>query len=315
MAAKPKSQLLTTVLRSSAHAVQRTLLQGDCIELGCHAPLANLIYMDPPFAVGTDFRARGSTGTRSAGPVAYRDTWKSLDDYLDWFAPRLHAAFSQLAERGSLWLQLDHRAVHEAKVLACAKFGRESFRGEVIWIPGNGSKSRNGIGMSHQTLLIFSKHPMPIWNAQDPVLREAFADTSLRMHFTQRDAEGRAYRERVIAGKAYRYFADVGRAIGSVWSDCPAMHANSPLRKETTGYPTQKPLKLLDRIVRATTAPGDWVVDPFFGSATTLHAALAAGRQAFGMDVGDLAIATARNRLTAAFGQPLAPDYWAPGAS
>jgi site-specific DNA-methyltransferase (adenine-specific) len=314
MVAKNKPRLLASVAASSTTNVQRTLLQGDCIQLSDYAPLANLVYMDPPFAVGTDFRARGSTGTRSAGPVAYHDTWKSLDDYLDWFAPRLQAAFSQLAERGSLWLQLDHRAVHEAKVLACAHFGRESFRGEVIWVPGNGSKSRNGIGVSHQTLLIFSKHPMPIWNANDPVLREAFAETSLRMHFTQRDTDGRAYRERVIAGKAYRYFADKGRALGSVWSDCPAMHANSPLRKETTGYPTQKPLKLLDRIVRATTAPGDWVIDPFFGSATTLHAALAAGRRAFGMDIGDIAIATARTRLTATFGPPVAPDYWEPNA-
>ena len=76
------------------------------------------------------------------------------------------------------------------------------------------------------------------------------------MHFTQKDDDGRFFRERTIGARTYRYYADVGRAIGSVWTDCPAMVANTPLRRETTGYPTQKPLKLLDRIVRAASEPG-----------------------------------------------------------
>jgi site-specific DNA-methyltransferase (adenine-specific) len=117
------------------------------------------------------------------------------------------------------------------------------------------------------------------------------------MHFTHADRDGRRYRDRVINGKTYRYYADEGRAIGSVWTDCPAMAANTPLRSETTGYPTQKPLKLLDRIVRATSNEGSLVVDPFAGSGTALVAAAAAGRRFAGSDVGELAIATARARL------------------
>ena len=105
-------------------------------------------------------------------------------------------------------------------------------------------------------------------------------------------------------GKAYRYYADEGRALGSVWSDCPAMVANTPLRKESTGYPTQKPEKLLDRIVRAASRPGGLVVDPFCGSGTTLVAAAKAGRRAVGLDVGPLAIATTTERIRAA-GFPL----------
>jgi site-specific DNA-methyltransferase (adenine-specific) len=117
------------------------------------------------------------------------------------------------------------------------------------------------------------------------------------MHFTKKDASGRAFRERVIAGKSYRYFAEDGRALGSVWTDCQSMVANTPLRRETTGYPTQKPLKLLDRIVRASTEPGALVVDPFCGSGTTLVAAAKLGRAFVGVDVGELAIETTARRL------------------
>ena len=74
-----------------------------------------------------------------------------------------------------------------------------------------------------------------VWNAKDPALRAPFAKTSLAMHFTQEDDDGRSFRERTIGGRTYRYYADEGRAIGSVWTDCPAMVANTPLRRETTG--------------------------------------------------------------------------------
>lgn len=261
------------------------------------AERARLVYMDPPFAVGTSFRARGEDGTRRRGPVAYVDSWASMTDYLEWLGPRVQAAWSALSDDGSLWLHLDHRAVHDAKVHVERALGKGSFRAEIIWVPGNGSKSRNGPGVTHQTLLVFSKHKRFVWNADDPVLREPYAETSLQMHFTNTDADGRRFRERVIEGKRYRYYADHGRAISSVWSDCPAMHSNTPLRKETTGYPTQKPEKLLDRIVRATSAPGDLVVDPFMGSGTTLVSAAKAGRRALGCDVGELSLQTVRARL------------------
>ena len=106
------------------------------------------------------------------------------------------------------------------------------------------------------------------------------------MHFTNVDAGGRRYRERTIGGRTYRYYADEGRALGSVWTDCPAMVANTPLRRETTGYPTQKPLKLLDRIVRASSREGGLVVDPFCGSGTTLVAAARLGRRFAGATSG-----------------------------
>jgi site-specific DNA-methyltransferase (adenine-specific) len=250
--------------------------------------------------VGTRFAARTRKGqSRAKGDAAYEDTWPSLDVYLAWLEARVRVVRDLLGVRGSMWLHLDHRAVHEAKGICDVVFGRQRFFGEIIWLPGNGSRSRNGPGITHQTLLLYAKGDEPVWNASDPTLREPYAATSQAMHFKQSDAHGRRYRDRTINGRTYRYYADEGRALGSVWSDCPSMVANTPLRKETTGYPTQKPLKLLERIVRASSREGALVMDPFCGSGTTLVAAARSGRRFVGCDVGELALATASRRLEA----------------
>ena len=278
------------------------LVQTDAKHLGdfVTAGSVDLAYLDPPFKVEKSFGARLERGSsRARGPIAYDDTWDSLASYLSWLEERIAVVRETLSPRGTMWLHLDQRAVHEAKTVCDRVFGPKRFRGEVIWVPGNGSKSRTGPGMSHQTLLLYARGPEPIWNGKDPTLRAPFAATSLDMHFTNVDADGRRYRDRVVGKKTYRYYADEGRALGSVWTDCPSMAANTPLRAETTGYPTQKPLKLLDRIIRATSDVGSLVLDPFCGSGTTLVAAAAAERGFAGCDVGDLAIATTRARLEA----------------
>ena len=278
------------------------LFHGDALELGHGHDLApvTLAYLDPPFTVGTTFGARTKKGeARATGPRAYDDRWASVDAFVDWLALRLAVVWSLLSEEGTLFLHLDHRAVHEAKVRCDALFGRARFQGEIIWVPGNGAKGRKGLGVTHQTLLVYAKGKTPVWNGRDPMMREPFAATSLSMHFTNLDEAGRRYRERTIAGRTYRYYADLGRALGSVWSDCPAMVANTPLQKETTGYPTQKPLKLLERIVRAASREGDRVLDPFCGSGTTLVAAATHRRVFVGCDRSPLAIATTKRRLEA----------------
>jgi site-specific DNA-methyltransferase (adenine-specific) len=296
----------TSLPRAEKHPsseVANVVVQGDAKDLGSVVPSgsADLAYLDPPFKVEKTFGARVGRGTsRARGPVAYDDTWSSLDAYLSWLEERIAAVRDGLSESGTMWLHLDQRAVHEAKLVCDRVFGARRFRGEVVWVPGNGSKSRTGPGMSHQTILLYARGKDPIWNGKEHALRAPFAATSLDMHFTNIDADGRRYRDRVIGEKTYRYYADEGRALGSVWTDCPSMAANTPLRAETTGYPTQKPLKLLDRIVRATSNVGSLVVDPFCGSGTTLVAAAAAERRFAGCDIGDLAIRTTRARLNAA---------------
>jgi site-specific DNA-methyltransferase (adenine-specific) len=280
--------------------VRNSLVRCDAVECGRYvaAESVELAYLDPPFAVQKRFAARTRAGEhRARGTFAYDDSWPSIDAYLAWLEARIRVVYKLLSERGTMWLHLDHRAVHEAKGACDRVFGRDRFLGEIVWVPGNGSKARRGPGVTHQTLLLYARGESPVWNAKDPALREPYAATSQSMHFTRKDAHGRRYRERVVGGRAYRYYADEGRAIGSVWADCPAMAANTPLRAETTGYPTQKPLKLLERVVRASSTEGALVLDPFCGSGTTLVAAAKHGRRFFGCDVSELATEIARRRL------------------
>jgi site-specific DNA-methyltransferase (adenine-specific) len=269
----------------------------------------DLVYVDPPFNVGGEFTARRGKGeTRgrrksASGVHAFRDAWGGVDGFLSMLEPRMAALRDGMRDTGTLWLHLDQRTVHDAKVLCDRVFGRGAFRGEIIWCPGNGARG-HALPMTHQTILVYTRSADPgasyVYNRDDPALREPFADTSLAMHFKQSDEAGRRYRDRIINGKRYRYYADEGRARGSVWTDLPSMTANTPLRKEGTGYPTQKPLSLLERIVRAASRPGDLVVDPMCGSGTTLEAAARLGRRFAGGDLGDLAIELTSKRLESA---------------
>ncbi|MCL2779787.1 MAG: site-specific DNA-methyltransferase [Polyangiaceae bacterium] len=283
----------------AGNALESRVVHGDALDLDAMlAPASfDLAYLDPPFKVQKTFGARLDRGARAKGPIAYHDAWASLDAYLAWLEERVALVRDLLSHHGTMWLHLDARAVHEAKVLCDRVFGARHFRGEVIWVPGNGSKSRSGPGMGHQTLLLYARGSDPVWNGKDPTLRAPFAATSQTMHFTRIDENGRRYRDRTVHGKTYRYYADEGRSLGSVWTDCPAMSANTPLCREATGYPTQKPLKLLDRIVRASSRDDASVLDPFCGSGTTLVAAATAGRSFVGCDMGALAIRTTRARL------------------
>jgi site-specific DNA-methyltransferase (adenine-specific) len=269
----------------------------------------DLVYLDPPYGVGTTMAARlapGQTRGRkrtASGPDAYEDR-EDPDELAAMLAPRLAAIRDRMAEGATLYLHLDHRAVHELKVACDRLFGRGAFLGEVIWAPGNGSRgARKGFSVTHQTILMYARRPeekgLVVYNADDPMLRESFAETSLSMHFRSVDEDGRHYRERVVAGKAYRYYADEGRRLGSIWTDIPAMVANTPLRREGTGYPTQKPERLLERILRASSVEGATVADLMCGSGTTLAVAAKLGRRFIGGDRSPLAIEVASKRLAA----------------
>lgn len=298
MTGRPSPQALPAPTLALANG---TLHQGDCLEL---VPLLvrsvadrfDLIYVDPPFNTGARFGRREGRGARAAGPVAYRDAWGGLDAFLAMLEPRLTVLRDVLSARGSLWLHLDHRTVHDAKVLADRLFGPNAFRAEIVWVPGNGARRRDAPPITHQTILVYAPGAM-IYHADDPWLRESYAATSLHMHFKRLDADGRRYRERIVAGKTYRYYADQGRRLGSVWTDCPAMRANTPLVAEATGYPTQKPERLLERILRAASDPQSRVLDPMCGSGTTLAVAARLGRRWAGIDLAEDACRTAATRL------------------
>ena len=276
------------------------LARGDCLELLPEAAKAgrfDLVYADPPFDTRVRHRARSGRGHRAHGETAYDDSWGGTEAFIAMLEPRLAAMREAMSERGALYLHLDHRTVHEAKVSADRVFGRGGFRGEIIWVPGNGARGRGGPSVTHQTILIYARGRELIWNGDDEALREPYAATSQRMHFGKKDATGRAFRERTLGGKTYRYYADEGRRRGSVWTDLPAMRANTPLLGEATGYPTQKPEALLERIVRASSVAGSRVLDPMCGSGTTLAVAAKLGRKYAGIDASAVAFEIAAKRL------------------
>ncbi|MBX3126954.1 MAG: site-specific DNA-methyltransferase [Polyangiaceae bacterium] len=274
------------------------LWHGDCARvLPRLEPGYDVVYVDPPFNAGGQRGARAGRGQRASGETAYSDAWGGLDAFLSMLEPRLEAMARVLSERGSLWLHLDYRAVHDAKVLADRLLGRGAFQGEIVWVPGNGARGKRAPSVTHQTILVYAPSGHMIWNVNDPALREPYAEISQAMHFQNTDPDGRRYRDRVIVGKRYRYYADEGRQLGSVWTDCPAMRANTPLNPEATGYPTQKPLKLLERIVLGATHPDSRVLDPMCGSGTTLAAARKQGRRFTGIDQSDVAVTVALERL------------------
>ena len=295
-----------------AQAEPVRLFHGDNLEVARRCVdegLAfDLIYLDPPFGIGTTHGARTRIGESRAHKtsIAYDDEWHGIDAFLAALELRLIAFRALLSPRATMYMHLDHRTVHEAKVLCDRVLGRDAFRGEIVWAPGNGARTRTSWGATHQTLLVYTadarRAPNPprwIFHADDPLLREPYADNSSARHFRERD--GVRVRERTVqlasGPKTYRYEHAHGRRLGTVWTDAPAMAANTPQSKQTTGYPHQKPEKLLERVLRASSDEGSLVFDPFCGSGTTLVVAARLGRRVVGCDAGGLAIEVARRRL------------------
>ncbi len=285
-----------------------TLWHGDAAEVCAAIDVAlDLVYLDPPYAVGTTMSTRDQKGQARgrkqphSGRAAYADPG-DVDALVAHLEPRIAAIRERMSDKACLWLHMDYRAVHDAKVMCDRIFGRRCFVGDVTWAPGNGARGARGFTVTHQSLLLYARRDKRrlVHNTDHPLLREAYADTSLKMHFGKVDAHGRRYRDRTVNGKTYRYYADEGRRLGSVWTDIPAMVANTPLMKEGTGYPTQKPEKLLERIVRMSSHEGDVVADLMCGSGTTLVVAARLGRRFVGGDRSDVAIETTRKRLDAA---------------
>ena len=265
----------------------------------------DLIYIDPPFDVGADFSINVELGGEEIGKqpstmelIAYRDTWgKGDNSFISMIASRLKIMRDLLSPTGSIYVHVDYRTTSYIKILLDEIFGQNNFRGWLIWQIGTGAKGRKQWSNQHNDILCYSVGEEFKFNYEDPELREPFAELSSSMHFNKIDEEGRRFRERIVNGKSYIYYADEGKLVGSVWSDISSMAANSPILNESVGYPTQKPEKLLSRIIKASSDPGDLVADFFCGSGTTLAVAEKLGRRWIGADMGRYAIHTTRKRL------------------
>jgi len=272
------------------------LIEGD--NLGAAEALrqrfqgeVDLIYLDPPFATEADFTLRAAPGQK--GPVAYSDRWADRDSYLAFLRARLTLCHELLGRRGALYLHLDHRRVHHARLLLDEIFGEDRLVNEIIWHYRSGGRARGSFAFKHDTLLVYGKSRSTYFNGAAVALPRGPGGNHMKRGA---DADGRAYRSIKSNGKEYRYYEDDGVPPDDVWSDISHLHQRDP---ERTGYPTQKPEKLLERVILASSPPGGLVADLFCGSGTTLAVAQRLGRRWVGCDVGAAAVATARGRLTA----------------
>lgn len=253
-----------------------------------------LIYLDPPFNTGraqkrqatTSVRSTVASGAHATGTITgfkgqryerikgdllgYDD---QFEDYWAFLEPRLIEAWRLLAGDGTLYLHLDYREAHYAKVLLDALFGRDCFLNELIWAYDYGAKSKNRWPAKHDTILVYVKNPKGYYFDSSTVDREPYM------------APGLVTPEKVAKGKLPT----------DVWWHTIV----SPTGKEKTGYPTQKPAGVLRRMIQASSREGDWVLDFFAGSGTTGAVAAALGRRFLLIDQNPEALAVMHDRLRA----------------
>jgi adenine specific DNA methylase Mod len=261
------------------------LLSGDnAAVLPTLAPgSVTLAYLDPPFATGRDFRTK-------AGELAYSDRWPTFEAYLDHLRVRLELLRPLLAPHGSVVVHVDPRTSGYVRVLGDGIFGRESFASEIVWRYRRWPSPTTNFQRVHDVLLrwVADPHAAPHWTQlHEPLAASTLATWGTGRQQAQTDATGRRTRSRAMQEDS------PGVPLGDVW-ELPII---APSSHERTGYPTQKPEALLERLQRALTVEGDLVVDPYCGSGTTLAVAARLGRSGIGIDASPVAIATARERL------------------
>ncbi len=263
------------------------ILFGDNLELMGALPNGSfsLIYLDPPFNTGKDqtrhtvSATRSDEGTRggfggqrydvvASGTTSYND---SFDDYLGFLGPRLAQCWRLLAPNGTLYVHLDWREIHYVKVWLDGYVGRDKFLNEIIWAYDYGGKSKRRWPTKHDTILVYVKDPNNYVFNSDEVDREPY----------------------MAPGLVDEHKRLLGKLPTDVWWHTIV----SPTGREKTGWATQKPLGVLRRIIRASSRPGDWVLDPFGGSGTTAAAAEELGRRFVVMDSHPEAIEVMRKRL------------------
>ncbi len=244
------------------------------------AEFIDLIYIDPPFFSGVDYKE-------------FSDLWNSLDDYLDFIIGRLIEIYRVIKPSGSFYCQCDPNAVFDLKPLCDTIFGKKNFRREIIWNVGSvsGFKSQvKGWVRQHDTILYYTKSDVFTFNKQ----YLPYKDEYIKKMFRYKDENGRLYRKR-RGGKQY-LDEKPGNALGDVWNDIYSFQT-STRSKEYLGYPTQKPEKLLERIILASSNEGDLVADFFCGTGTTLVVAKKLKRTWIGVDNNPKAIELCRKRL------------------
>jgi site-specific DNA-methyltransferase (adenine-specific) len=244
-----------------------------------------MVYADPPFNTGRTQARRtlatvasangdrtGFGGRRYATRLLHESSYRdAFDDYIAFLEPRLRELRRVLSAEGTLYLHLDYREAHYAKLLLDELFGRECFLNELIWAYDYGAKPRSRWPQKHDTILVYVRDRGHYVFDAEAVDREPYM------------APGLVTAEQRERGK---------RPTSVMWHTIV-----SPTGREKTGYPTQKPEALIRRFVQASSRPGDLCLDPFAGSGTLGAVAAALGRRYLLIDSSEDAVAVMRARL------------------
>lgn len=288
------------------------MIMGDALtlDLSSYEGQAQCVYVDPPYFTGERFvhklrigEGGWTTGKRTLTLPAYDDfSSASKETYLAFLKKLVQTAHRLLRPEGSFFLHLDYRACAHARLICDEVFGEENFVNEIIWNYQTGGRSKRYFSRKHDNILFYGKGAERFF---DITMVPAGKKKSHANHMKREvDERGRSYRTIVSGGKTYVYYDDEPAYPDDVWSDVSQMQQKDPQR---TGYATQKPLALLNRIIRCSTSPGDLVADLMCGSGTTLVAAAQSGRRFLGVDSSPGALSVARKRLTGAALRVIAP--------
>jgi len=212
-----------------------------------------LIYIDPPYASNSNYNLKlrvGETNQKIKIPV-YSDFWrKGLQSYLSMLFPRLYFMRNLLNDEGAIFVHVDTKASHYVKVLMDCIFGAESFVNEIIYRKDAGQRVRNYFPRKHDVILFYAKNIEKLkFNLHSPLLRTDYNDIAVKMHFKP-DKNQRLMRK-YPSGKLF--YKDLGKLFDDIWDDISTQQASSPIMSETTGFETQKPAALLERIISAVT--------------------------------------------------------------
>jgi DNA modification methylase len=252
----------------------------------------NLIYADPPFFTNRRYPMRIGRGEDSRNPKewqlaeGYPDHWTDLDAYLDMLYPRLILMHRLLAPTGTFYLHLDWHASAYARLILDEIFGSDRLLNEIVWVYHGPSPIRTAFNRKHDTILVYTKSEEYTFNVDE--IRQPYNPNTIKTFASSRKA-------------GFGKIPDLKR--GKVPEDWWYFPVVARMHLERSGYPTQKPEALLERIIRASSTPGDWVADFFCGSGTTAVVSTRLGRRFIASDLSFRAIHTSRTRLIQAGSQ------------
>lgn len=259
----------------------------------------DLIYIDPPFDSKADYRTKinlpGVDLEQKPTVIeqfAYADTWKTgTISYLKMIYPRLVLMRELLSDKGSIYVHIDWHIGHYMKLILDDIFGKENFRNEIIWYYSTLGRPKDRFALKHDTIFYYGKTQNTYFNEIGAKI--PYTQQYIDSHFRDVDDTGRKCRKRFDAGKWRIYYPDEGMIPNDVW-EIP--YENS-MSKERVNYATQKPIALLERIIKASSNEGDLVCDFFGGSGTTAAVAERLGRRWITTDIGKPATLVMRKRF------------------